>query len=83
MQKKLPGDKFAKWKVFWEIQQVLYLSIEYKESEEHFIERAKNAMNKFLKSMTYPPSRNILKNTMPRYMVSYYSIFIFTSCICV
>jgi hypothetical protein len=28
------------------MQQVLYLSIEYKEMEEHFIERAKNAMNK-------------------------------------
>jgi hypothetical protein len=28
------------------MQQVLYLSIEYKETEDHFIERAKNAMNK-------------------------------------
>ena len=28
------------------MQQYLYLSIEYKETEEHFIERVKNAMNK-------------------------------------
>ena len=40
------GDKFANWKIFWEMQQVLYLSIRYNETEEHFIERAKNAMNK-------------------------------------
>lgn len=37
----------------------------------------------YLKSMTYPLSRNILKNTMPRYMETHSKIFIFTSCICV
>ena len=31
------------------MQQVLYPSIEYKKMEEHFIERAKNAMNKIFK----------------------------------
>ena len=48
------GDKFAKWEVFWEMQQVFYLSIEYKETEEHFIERAKNAMNKIFEEYDVP-----------------------------
>lgn len=48
------GDKFAKWEVFWKMQQVLYLSIEYKETEEHFIERAKNAMNKIFEEYNVP-----------------------------
>jgi hypothetical protein len=36
------------------MQQVLYLSIEYKEMEEHFIERAKNAMNKIFEEYDVP-----------------------------
>ena len=36
------------------MQQVLYLSIEYKETEEHFIERAKSAMNKIFEKYDVP-----------------------------
>jgi hypothetical protein len=36
------------------MQQVLYLSIDYKEMEEHFIERAKNAINKIFEEYDIP-----------------------------
>ena len=39
------GKKSVK-KEYWKMQQVFYLSVDYKKTEEHFIERAKNAMNK-------------------------------------
>ena len=38
---------------------------------------------RYLKSITYPSSRTILKNTTPRYMVSHSDIFIFKSYICI
>lgn len=55
---RIPGDKFAKWEVFWEMQQVLYLSIEYEETEEHFIERARSAMNKIFEEYDVPAIKN-------------------------
>lgn len=53
-KKRVLGDKFAKWEVFWEMQQILYLSIEYKEMEEYFTECIKNAMNKIFEEYDVP-----------------------------
>ena len=36
------------------MQQILYLNIEYEETEEHFIERAKNVMNKIFEECNVP-----------------------------
>ena len=51
-------------KYFGKMQQVLYLSIEYKETEEHFIERAKNAMNNIFEEYDVP--------TMKKYFEKHY-----------
>lgn len=53
-KKRVPGDKFAKWEVFWEMQQVLYLNIEFGEREVDFIERTKNAMEKIFTEYNVP-----------------------------
>ena len=36
------------------MQQVVYLKIEYKETKENFIERAKNAMNEIFEENNVP-----------------------------
>ena len=40
------------------MQQINYLSIEYKKSEKHFIERAKNAMNKIVEKYDVSAIKN-------------------------
>jgi hypothetical protein len=51
--------------VFWEIQQVLYLSIEYEERKEDFVLRATKAMNKVFEEY--------IVLDMKKYFEKYYS----------
>jgi hemerythrin len=61
----------------------LLYSIEYKKTKEHFIERAKNVMNKIFENYDVPAIKKNLKNIMPRYIVSHFNIYFFTNCICI
>jgi hypothetical protein len=63
------------------MQEVLYVSIEYEETEEHFIEHAKNVMNKIFEEYDVSAIKNYVEKDIPRYMISRSKFFIYTNCI--
>jgi hypothetical protein len=65
------------------MQEILYVSIEYEETEEHFIERAKNVMNKIFEEYDVSAIKNYVEKDIPRYIISRSKIFIYTNCICI